>query len=270
MCGPRMRPATMERRRFLTSLGAGGVGVVLLGACSSGDSGSSATTGGPTTTATTAPTSTTTVTTVEATDDAAASESVAEVQLLTVELGFVSAFVLLRGDEAAIVDTGVSGSERDIIDSLVELDIGPSQVRHVVLTHKHGDHVGALEGILAETTRATVYAGEGDIDAISASVPVSAVAEGDEILGLGVVETPGHTPGSISLFDTGTGLLVAGDAINGSGQVLTGANPDFSEDLDVARQSVAKLAALQPRVAAFGHVGPPVTTDVTAQLAALA
>ena len=82
--------------------------------------------------------------------------------------------------------------------------------------------------------------------------------------------TPGHTPGSISLFDIESGILVAGDAINGDNGSLTGADPDFSSDMTAAAVSVATLAALNPQIAAFGHGGAPISVDVAAQLAALA
>ena len=73
------------------------------------------------------------------------------------------------------------------------------------------------------------------------------------------------------MFDAETGLVVAGDAINGDGRGgLTGANPDFTPDMGTAGRSVARLAGLMPTTAAFGHGGPPVTEDVAAKLAALA
>ena len=177
----------------------------------------------------------------------------------------------MRGNEAAIVDTGVSGSGAAINDALTDLGLGPSNVRHIVLTHNHGDHVGGLGELEGAMTNATVYAGTGDIGTIATSLSLSEVGDGDEVFGMGIVNTPGHTIGSISVFDTGTGLLVAGDAINGDGSGgITGANPDFTPDMDSANASVAKMAALMPQVAAFGHGGAPVTEDVTAKLAAIA
>jgi glyoxylase-like metal-dependent hydrolase (beta-lactamase superfamily II) len=89
-------------------------------------------------------------------------------------------------------------------------------------------------------------------------------------MGLGVVNTPGHTAGSISVFDTGTGLLVAGDAIVGVDGAIGPPDPSFTADIDTAITSLAALAALEPQIAAFGHGGAPVTADVTAQLLALA
>jgi glyoxylase-like metal-dependent hydrolase (beta-lactamase superfamily II) len=191
-------------------------------------------------------------------------------QLQHVSLGFVSAYVLLRGDEAAVVDTGTSGSADAILDGLGLLGASWPSVKHVVLTHNHGDHAGGLAAVLEAAPGATVYAGDADLGAIQSSAPLQAIGDGDEVLGLGVFNTPGHTAGSISLFDTETGILVAGDAINGDNGSLTGANPDFSSDLTEAALSIGKLAALQPQVAAFGHGGAPINDNVTAQLAALA
>lgn len=193
-----------------------------------------------------------------------------ELQLQHVSLGFVSAYVLVRGREAAIIDTGTAGSGDAIADGLAAAGVGPSDVRHIILTHDHGDHAGGLAELEGGMTNATVYVGPGDIDSIQTSLALTGIDEGDEVFGMGVVATPGHTPGSISVFDIGTGLLVAGDAINGDGSGgLTGANPDFSPDMTSAAASVAKLAALMPNTVAFGHGGPPVTEDVAAKLAAI-
>ena len=60
-----------------------------------------------------------------------------------VDLGFVSAYVLVRGNEAAVVDTGVGGSADQIGAVLDDAGPGWAGVRHVVLTHKHPDHAGS-------------------------------------------------------------------------------------------------------------------------------
>ena len=270
----------MTRRILLTDFGAAGLGVVILGACGGSSDGaatpSAATesspnteppgTGTPTTGTPVAPTTEPQATGAPAADEASGST----LQLQHVSLGFVSAYVLLRGDEAAVVDTGTSGSAGAIFDGLSALGASWSNVGHVVLTHNHGDHAGGLAGVLEEAPGAIVYAGDADLGQIQTSAPTLAIGDGDEVLGLGVFNTPGHTAGSISLFDTATGILVAGDAINGDDGRLTGANARFSTDLALASESIAKLAALEPQLAAFGHGGAPISTDVTAQLQALA
>ena len=65
--------------------------------------------------------------------------------------------------EAAIVDTGVGGSEGPIHDALVTAGVDWAQVGHVVLTHKHGDHAGSIGAILGSASGATGYAGEADL-----------------------------------------------------------------------------------------------------------
>ena len=210
----------------------------------------------------------------EETEEPAAAEPAAGgggLQLQHVSLGFVSAYVLVRGNEVAIVDTGVSGSGDAINDAITQMGLMPSNVQHIILTHNHGDHIGGLGDLEGAMTNATVHIGAGDADAVRTSLTLNEVNDGDEVFGMGIVGTPGHTVGSISVFDTDTGLLVAGDAINGDGSGgITGANPNFTPDMDTANASVAKMAALSPQVAAFGHGGPPVMEDVTAKLAAIA
>jgi glyoxylase-like metal-dependent hydrolase (beta-lactamase superfamily II) len=243
----------MSRRALLTNLGLAGVGLTILGACGgASDNSGSARAAGSTDIAPTA------------------TGGSGGLQLQHVSLGNVSAYVLLRGMEAAVVDTGRSGSAAAILEGLGAVGASWSDVAHVVLTHNHSDHAGGLAGVLEAVPGAIVYAGDADLGGIQSSAPLQAIGDGDEVLGLGVFNTPGHTAGSISLFDTETGILVAGDAINGDNGALTGANPSFSEDLGVATVSIAKLAALQPQVAAFGHGGAPIDSDVTAQLEALA
>lgn len=274
------QPSRWSRRRLLVNGGLGTASMAILAACGSD----------PTSTATTSSTTTaapsTTTQAAEETPEVADIEDPAEesapaeeptndaassLQLQWVELGFVSAYVLVRGSEAAIVDTGVAGSGAAINSALTDLGLAPADVRSIILTHNHGDHVGGLGELEGAMTNATVYAGTGDVDTIQTSLTLSEVGDGDEVFGLGIVNTPGHTVGSISVFDTDTGLLVAGDAINGDGGGgITGANPNFSVDLGAASASVAKMAALSPQVAAFGHGGAPVTEDVTSKLAAIA
>ena len=267
-------PKRLSRRALLTNFGAAGIGLTILGACTgSSDGGSS-----PSfpTTVDTGPRDTEPAATDGVAEDAEDAEGADEsagsgaIQLQHVSLGFVSAFVLLRGNEAAIVDTGQSGSAAAILEGLGAVGASWSEVAHVVLTHNHGDHVGGLAGVLEQAPGATVYAGDADLATIQSSATLQAIGDGDEVLGMGVFNTPGHTVGSISLFDTETGILVAGDAINGDDGALTGANPSFSADLGTATESIAKLAALEPQTAAFGHGGPPINTDVAAQLRALA
>lgn len=185
-----------------------------------------------------------------------------------VDLGFVSAYILYRAGEAAVVDTGVGGSEGSIGAALDVVGLGWDSVGHLILTHKHPDHQGSIEAVLDAST-APWYAGAGDIDAIEASSEGTALGDGDAVFDLRIIETPGHTPGHISVLDEAAGVLVAGDAINGADGSVVGPNPDFSEDMEVANASVEKLARFEYETILFGH-GEPVLQgghDAVARLA---
>lgn len=283
------QPSRWSRRRLLVNAGLGTASMAIFAACGSTADNASSTTTSSTPATPTEPNAgageSTAAPEVEEPEAAQAGTTEAEqaapaepeaapsgeLQLQHVNLGFVSAYVLVRGSEVAIVDTGVAGSGPAINDAITMMGLMPSDVRHIVLTHNHADHSGGLGDLEGAMTNATVHAGPGDVDSIRTSLALNEVADGDEVFGMGIVGTPGHTTGSISVFDTDTGLLVAGDAINGDGSGgLLGANPSFTEDMDAANASVARMAALSPMIAAFGHGGAPVTEDVTAKLAAIA
>ena len=171
-------------------------------------------------------------------------------------LGFVSAYILYRGGEAALVDTGVGGSEGDIESALGEIGLDWGSVGHVIVTHRHPDHQGSLQAVIA-ASGAPWYAGAGDMEAITATTEGNSVATGDEVFDLRIIETPGHTPGHVSVLDDAAGILVAGDALNGADGGVAGPNPDFSDDMEAANASARMLASFEYETVLFGH-GEPV------------
>lgn len=185
-----------------------------------------------------------------------------------VNLGFVSAYVLVRGGEAAIVDTGLGGSADAIHSTLEGVGLDWSAVGHLILTHKHGDHVGSAADVLAAAPDAVGYAGAEDIGAISLPRPLTAVGDGDSVFGLSVITTPGHTPGSISIYDPVGGFVVAGDAIRTEAGKPALPNAQFTEDMEAAKASVAKLGALTFETLLVGH-GDPIESGASTAVAAL-
>ena len=198
-----------------------------------------------------------------------------------VDLAYVSAYVLVRGGEAAVVDAGLSNSADRIGEVLDATGPGWDGLRYVVVTHAHWDHFGSLVQIAKRAPEAVVYAGKLDIFSITEDLArltgwpraqrlLRPAGDGDEVFGLQVVDTPGHTLGHIAVFDPDSGVLVAGDALtNTVDEVLAGAHPDATEDKAAAADSVRKLAALRPQVILVGH-GPPVEREAAAQLRRLA
>jgi glyoxylase-like metal-dependent hydrolase (beta-lactamase superfamily II) len=259
----------MTRRMIIKDLGRAGLAVLVLGAaaCSEDPTGNATPTeeqgttptGGVTTTAAPAGTSSSEVAVTQGH------------QWHRVNLGFVSAYILYRDGEAAIVDTGVGGSDGSIEAALGEIGLGWGDVGTVVVTHLHPDHQGGLPAIISATTDSLPwFAGAADLDGIDAPVPGQAVGDGDTVgHGLQIIDTPGHTAGHISVLDPVAGILVAGDALNGADGGLTGPNPQFSPDMDLANESVAKLAGFDYEVALFGH-GEPVLSGASGLVADLA
>jgi glyoxylase-like metal-dependent hydrolase (beta-lactamase superfamily II) len=173
-----------------------------------------------------------------------------------VHLGFVSAYVLERGGEAAIVDTGVPGSEGAIGDVLAALGLGWEAVAHVIATHHHGDHAGSLAAILERSVDATAYAGAADIPLITSPRAVVPVGDGERVFDLRVIATPGHTAGHIAVLDEAAGVLIAGDALRTADGAAIGPNPSFSADMDQAMASVSVMAGLRFETLLVGHGEP--------------
>jgi hypothetical protein len=124
----------VARRTLLADLGRGALAVAVLGwsACGDDDDGGSA---GRVSSSSTEP---------EARDDAPAEALVDH----RVSLGFVSAYVLARGLEAAVVDTGVAGSAPQLSQGLQAIGVAWEDVRHLVITHHHPDHAGSVADVM--------------------------------------------------------------------------------------------------------------------------
>jgi glyoxylase-like metal-dependent hydrolase (beta-lactamase superfamily II) len=244
------------RRWLLVQTGRGALGIAVLGVAACSDPGQTNAKDPPPAedTETTGPT------------ESGKTDTAGAMSWERVDLDFVSAYVLVRGAEAAVVDTGVGGSADAIGQVLDSAGPGWAGVRHVVLTHKHPDHAGSISDVLDEATSATGYIGQADLSEVDAQLSV--LGDGDEVFGLQILTTPGHTAGHISVFDEDTGVLVAGDALTNEGQ-LAGSNPQFTEDEAAAVASVGKMAKLAPRTILVGH-GDPVTDGAAAALQELA
>jgi glyoxylase-like metal-dependent hydrolase (beta-lactamase superfamily II) len=118
--------------------------------------------------------------------------------------------------------------------------IGEEPLDTIVTTHRHGDHWQGLAAV-ADATRARLFAGRPDVDAITEGAGVHGligVWDGDRIdLGpesLAVIGLVGHTPGSITLAYTGGGRahLFTGDSLFPGGPGRTTNPKDFTSLMD--------------------------------------
>jgi glyoxylase-like metal-dependent hydrolase (beta-lactamase superfamily II) len=185
-----------------------------------------------------------------------------------VNLGFVSAYLLERGGEVAVVDTGVEGSETAIGDALTAVGLSWDAVGHVILTHKHPDHAGSTTAVLEAAPMATGYAGAADLASITSPRPLTAVDDGEHVFDLRIVTTPGHTPGHIAVLDEIGGVLVAGDALGTQAGAPVPPGAEFTEDMNQAMASIAKLGTYPFETLLVGH-GDPIEGGASAMVAAL-
>ncbi len=185
-----------------------------------------------------------------------------------VNLDFVSAYIIDRGDGLVVVDTGAGGSAAAIQAAIEEYGKSWSDVGYVIATHSHGDHVGSLNAVIAQAKDADVFAGDLDVSEIASDRPITPLFDGDVVNGVQTLTTPGHTPGHISLLDPDVGLF-SGDALNGAGGGVVGPNPRFTPDMGTAFESVKKLATYTYEQVFFGH-GEPVLMGGSDAVKALA
>lgn len=201
--------------------------------------------------------------------EASASTPPAQGEWQRISLGSVSAYLLVRSGEAALVDTGNPGSEEDVAAMLDGAGLGWADLSSVILTHSHGDHVGSAAGIAELAPDAVFFAGTPDLRVIDIGREVSGLWDQDSVFGLTVIATPGHTPGHIALLDSERSVLLAGDALVSTQGALDLPNPQYTPDYDEALRSVELLGQLTFDSAYVGH-GEPVLSGADGQVRALA
>ena len=178
-----------------------------------------------------------------------------------IEDGGVRCFLIVGGGRAMLVDTGFGdGDLYAFVQSLTKLPI------FVVNTHADGDHTGCnhqFEEIWMHPAEFDYYAKKGN-DCSS----LHPLWEG-EILRLGkwefeVLLIPGHTPGSIALFDRKHGLLLSGDSVQTGTIYLFGPGRNLPAYLD----SLKKLAGIKDEVKEIfpSHGEIPVPSETIIQL----
>ncbi|MBD2868041.1 MBL fold metallo-hydrolase [Paenibacillus arenilitoris] len=194
----------------------------------------------------------------------------------------VNCYLVEEEDGLTLVDAALPNNAKAIMEAAGRIG---KPIARIVLTHAHGDHIGALDGLKRMNPSAQVFISardarllsgdlslvEGEPDTpIRGGVPKAGairtkpdvlLQDGDRIGSLLAVAAPGHTPGSMAFLDTRTDALIAGDAfqtrpgvaVTGQMKLLFPFPAMATWDKRTGLQSARRLRDLNPSLLAAGH-----------------
>src|SRR5262252_10347388 len=68
-----------------------------------------------------------------------------------VAMGTANAYLIDGQDGLTLIDAGFPDKEVAVVEALRELGRSPDQLKHLILTHGHPDHIGSAAAIVRET-----------------------------------------------------------------------------------------------------------------------
>jgi glyoxylase-like metal-dependent hydrolase (beta-lactamase superfamily II) len=196
--------------------------------------------------------------------------------------GITAHCYLVVDTNLTLIDTGLPHKTKKIMQYITEeLHRTPSDVKTIILTHGDVDHIGNAEE-LRRLTGAKLVAHPDDAEIIAGRtkrvMPQGGMSflfkllrplmktkpfemdllvhDGDDIAGLKVIHMPGHTPGSIALYDSKRKVLFAGDTLRFRNGIVNGPSEKMTMDRTKAFQSIEKLASFDFDVMLSGHSEP--------------
>lgn len=168
-------------------------------------------------------------------------------------------YVLDDGGALTLIDAGLPNEAPKVLAYLARTGRTPDQVQRIVLTHRHGDHAGAVADLVA-VTQAAVYAHADEAEALGRqeSMPrdIRRLGDGDVLPvfeGLRAIAVPGHTSGHLCFYLPERKVLFTGDAILNRGG-LSGPVPQYTADVAQAHEALRqKIGPLEVETLCVAH-----------------
>lgn len=176
-----------------------------------------------------------------------------------------------------LIDSGAGRSFKQLVSNIELLGLNPSNISHLILTHSHIDHIGSAS-LFRKQYGTKILIHELDADAMESGDSVRTAANwydttfpptqidqklkgAQGILKFGQAQihwlhTPGHTPGSISLYlDRDGKRILFGQDIHGP------FHKSFGSDIEAWKKSMQALLDLDADILGEGHFGIYQTKD---------
>ncbi|MHA1271387.1 MAG: MBL fold metallo-hydrolase [Candidatus Helarchaeota archaeon] len=173
--------------------------------------------------------------------------------------GFDSNCYVIGKEDITIIDTGASSKHAERIVEIIEgLGLDISRITKIIITHKHPDHSGGLNGLLKilSSNNITVYVHEEGLRYYKNLPNIKSLKENDILnldgLEFRVIHTPGHTEDGICLYNQTHKILISGDTVFSYGNIGRTDLPGGSMKLLVS--SIEKLVNLDVEFLLPGHM----------------
>ena len=209
-----------------------------------------------------------------------------------IPMGFANAFLIEADDGLTLIDAGYPRKEAVVFGAIRGLGRSPAQLKQLMFTHGHPDHIGSAAAIVRETGARTYmhaldlpmaesggpfrplipapglsrrlmcklfFHPDERLDPVAIDQPLTP----GEILpiagGIEVIHVPGHCAGQVALLWRPGRMLFTGDVCT---NVMGLGDPVGFENLNDDRASQRRLASLSFDAAGFGH-GASIARDAS-------
>jgi glyoxylase-like metal-dependent hydrolase (beta-lactamase superfamily II) len=173
---------------------------------------------------------------------------------------------MIGGENSILIDTGLDSCLQGVLDDIKKDGFDPEKIEVIITTHSHPDHFDGIRSFMENNTQMALHpeedrfikeTGMGFYNMFGLQLPEYRVdiplQEGEfkvKNTTFEIYHTPGHSPGSISIYWPDKKALIVGDVIFQAGVGRT----DFpGGDGNLLKQSIERLSGLDVEYLLPGH-----------------